>query len=152
MTQALESLHRRLLGGQYVSDAEYKAVRKAILRAVPTGTREDLRNALQARLRYGNDLFQRRRFEELVELIGPQAAVFIDVQEDFVDRVVAQRNFLTHDVPDRIHPPMDVHDMYRHVLRLRALLGVLLLREIGISPDQSAEAIRNARWFKSFVS
>jgi len=152
LTQALESLHRRLVGGQYVSDEEYAAVADALVAALPSSAPAGLRDSLKARLQYGNELSQRRRFKELVDLVGRQAAVLVDLHGDFVQRVVAQRNYLTHDVPDGRYPPMDLGELYRYVLRLRAFTAVLLLREIGVDPARSVEAIRKLRWFRSFVA
>ena len=149
LTQALETFHRRTRGGEYLLPDEYEPVRSALVAAIPHGIPPDLRSALKSRIEYGNEFSQRRRFKELLDSLGTDRDV-VTKDADFIGSVVEQRNYLTH-LPAGTEPTMTPGEMFYASMRLRTLLIVLLLLEVGIDGAEAAEGLRRTRWHRGFV-
>lgn len=56
LTQALEAFHRRVRDRVYLSEEEYKTIRDVLVKTIPVGIPEGLRESLKSRLRYGNEI------------------------------------------------------------------------------------------------
>jgi hypothetical protein len=151
LTQALETFHRQLFGGDYVDDTTYEEIRLALTGAIPSSTPTDLRAALKSRIKYGNQFSQRRRFKELLESLSPECHAIVVDGEDFVGRIVEERNFLTHYDDSDGFQPMSHHKLHEMVVRLRALLTLLLLAQIGIVGGEAETALRRTRWYRGYI-
>jgi hypothetical protein len=151
LTQALETFHRQLFGGRYVGDTEYELIRVALVKAIPHGTPDDLRSALKSRVQYGNQFSQRRRFKELLESLTPEGRDMVADGQDFVGRVVGERNYLTHYDESDDFVPMSHLKLHEMVVRLRAFLTLLLLNQLGISGSEAEGALKRTRWYRGFL-
>lgn len=149
LTQALETFHRRTRGGRYVTEAEYSPIETALVASLPSHTPSDLRQALKSRIKYGNEFSQRRRFKELLDSQSANRRL-VTSDDGFVDAVVDQRNYLTH-YPQDAGPPMSPREMFNASVRLRTLLTLLMLAEVGIAGSDAAEGVRRSRWHRGFV-
>ena len=79
--------------------------------------------------------------------LGEPSRGLVSSDPEFVDRVVEERNHLTH-YPDDESPPMEPEELYYASVRLRALLTLLLLREIGVVGAEAVEGLRRTRWYR----
>ena len=148
LTQALETYHRRTRPGLYVKPDDYGPVRDALTTAIPAGTDSSLRQALTKRLEYGNEFALRRRLSDLLKSLGKHSdAITSGPPLEFVEDIVAERNYLTHYPPGEPEP-MTPADCVYSSMRLRALLTLLLLGDVGIAGDEAAEGLRRARWHR----
>jgi hypothetical protein len=147
LTQALETFHRRTQEGLFLSDEEYAAVERSLLAAIPDGISSDLRQALTARISYGNELSQRRRFQDLMNSLDEASRLVVSSDPRFVERVVEERNFLTH-YPEGKTPSMDSEELFYTSARLRTLLTFLLLKELNIDGTEAVEGVRRTRWYR----
>lgn len=152
LTQALESFHRRFHDGRYLAEEEYAPVAKALVSAIPSGLPSDLGQSLKSRIRYGNEYSQRRRFNELLQSLGAAGEMTVaSGQGDFVQRVVAERNRLTHHAQTPEHPAMGMQTLNESVIRLRAFLTLLLLVELGIDRDEASGLVGQTQWYRGFL-
>jgi hypothetical protein len=148
LTQALETLHRRRMPGLYIDEKDYKPIHDALVAAIPDGTAPDLRQSLKTRISFGNELAQRRRFKELRGSLGePSSSV---VTPEFLEQAVEMRNFLTHYPSGQ--PPMSPLELTLATYRLRTLLSLLLLAEVGITGSEALVGLNRTRWVRGFVT
>lgn len=147
LTQAIEAYHRRRLGGQYLPDKLLKPIKEELLgviqkakiekeEGVPPGAKQ----ALTARLKHINDYSLRRRVRELVRDPGNLLGRIIPKPRSFAEAVVNARNYLTHYSTEQEGQAESVKDLYLLAERLKALLDVVLLRELGFE-DQKIEKL-----------
>lgn len=144
LSQALETLHRRLFKGIYVTKDEYKETRQALVRAIPSNTPEKLASKLTAMLNWGNEFSLKDRLTELLESLNQenrQQLLNWNTREDFVRTVADTRNYLTH-YKESAKPATaeSLREMYNLNQRLRAILTVILLKHLGMEETLIAQA------------
>ena len=135
LTQGIESYHRRAIGGHYVSDTEYENLQKAFIAAIPSSTSDDYKSALKQRFRYLNEFSLRKRLKGLIDKCSPMFLSFVNAPDIFVDQVIATRNYLTHFDKEPESNVLQGEPLYWATRKLRALLEICLLLEIGLSVD-----------------
>lgn len=150
LTQALETLHRRTRSGMYLTADAFEDVRKEIVAAIPPSAPGDLKDALKRRLEYGNEYSLRRRLKELYESLDPETRATVLPDKAFLLRVIAERNYLTH-YPAQASASMSPVELFYTSMRLRALVSVLLLREVELSGSEVAGGLRRNQWFRGYV-
>ncbi len=142
LAQALESFHRRTRRGIYVEPDVYARYCDTIVQAIPQEAPHDLRDALSARLRYGNEHSQRRRFRELLDALDDRLCAMVTRDAAaFVGRVVATRNYLTHYDEESRAEAWHGADLLYPNQRLRVLLSILLLQELSLDAAVVADAV-----------
>lgn len=153
LTQALETFHRSTRGGTYLPDADYERIRKSVVEAIPDATPSDLKASLKSRLKYGNEYAQRKRFNHLFHELEPACVKLVtDDSLAFVNSVVDTRNYLTHYTNELKANALDGAELYNANTRLRTLLIILLLKEIGISEQKISSLVeRNSLLTKGWV-
>lgn len=134
LIQALETYCRRVQGGKYLSDADYEKIAAALKAALPPTTPQDLRNSLvQGKIKYGNEYSLRKRLRELLcSLEDETAALITDSLGKFVEDVTSTRNYLTHYTSELSTHAFKGGDLYSAYLRLRALMTIVLFKELGL--------------------
>lgn len=138
MAQAVETLHRRLYGGEHIPKAEYrtlnKKLRKALDDAFPDDLAPEARQAIKERLGYANEFTLKDRFLDLLRrLPGDVCAYICNDAQAFAEACKNERNLLTHDPADSVHEPMSDRHGATHTLRWLAVLTIL--RHLGV-PDE----------------
>ncbi|MCU1304946.1 MAG: hypothetical protein JWQ87_5230 [Candidatus Sulfotelmatobacter sp.] len=144
LAQAIESFHRRVLGGTYVSVAAYQPVHQAIAAAIPGNLESAFRSRIKDSLRYAYQYSLRTRLKALLKTltVATKAVIIPGKEADFVDLVVNVRNYLTHydesTALSLVHDAIGMHNLNEQV---RALLTILLLRQMGLSEEKAAGAV-----------
>ena len=138
LMQAVETLHRRLYGGEYLQ-THHPTNSRCPLLSDPSRSRGRFQAEARSAIKYGNQLSLRTRLKALLRTLSDRTkqSILGEEEKDFVHLTVRTRNYLTHyDEADR--PPIidDVHRMYNLNVRVRALT-ILLLIHLG-----AAEKIR----------
>lgn len=144
LMHSLESYHRAMAGGQYVSSEEYRAYYRGLHDYIKASIREEnLRTALGDKLKYGNEYSLRRRLKEIMRNLGDDLGPLVAVQHnDFIDTVVRVRNDLVHQGKTTL---MNDQEMFYASQRLRLLLTIVLLQTLGLDNAVIGEAIRRNR-------
>jgi hypothetical protein len=147
LAQALESFHRRLSDGLYVSPDEYGAVQGRLVAAIPEDVRPELKNKLAEMLKWGNEFSLRTRLKQLMAGLNQEDLRHLTngaSNKDFVELVVDIRNYLTHyNVSSKPSIVENTTEMYNLNRRLRAILTLLLLTNLGVSEHIASLAVRS---------
>ena len=145
LVHALESYDRSVRPSRYLADEDYAKVRAALLNAIPAGTPSDLRDSLKSRIEYGNEYALRKRFKNLLKSLQPSAVQLVcDNPEDFAERISKTRHYFSHYTDElRKDAILETQDLFNAAHRLRILLTILLLKELGIEESTIVDAIRN---------
>jgi hypothetical protein len=135
LAQALESFHRRVYGGHYVSPDEYSSLRKTLISAIPGGLDEKLAGKLKSMLDFGNELSLKSRLENLFS--GIQAQHFVDLcgnndARQFIKLLADVRNYLTHYSGKKPTILENTVEMYNLNRRIAALLTLLIFKYFGL--------------------
>jgi hypothetical protein len=147
LTQALETFHRHAYDGTYLSAEDYEKVHAALAGAIPTGTPNDLKQALTKRIEYGNEYSQRKRFHELLSSLDDTARELLRIDRTLLNRVVDERNHLTHRPPESDdYVPLDNAERRLTAQKLKAFLFLLLLSHLHFTGDDVKARYPMSRW------
>lgn len=138
LAQALESFHRKVYGGKYLSEEEYSGIRKALVDAIPVGIDGKLSVKLKSMLQYGNELSLKSRLEELVKGIRREHLENLsgtDSPQKFIRMLVNIRNYLTHYEGPKPTILEDAVEMYNLNRRIKALLMLVMFKHLGLPED-----------------
>ena len=145
LVQALEAYHRNLYDGKYLSEREYKRARREIKCAIPESVEGEHRRNLEAAINSGNSYSLKTRIIKVCDEILPKYLVngnvvivhaLIDNLDDFAEKVKATRNHLTHHPNNRGKNVMSDSEIPLYVAKLRFILRICFLVELGFPPDQ----------------
>jgi hypothetical protein len=137
VAQALESYHRRVIGGTYLAHEVWSGILASLVQAIEAAPLpRDVREAFQQKLRYFNEVSLRRRLKELTQRVSGLIDAFIPDSMYFVRRIVGTRNYLTHYDDASLSESVSGQDLQLLSEQMQGLLEVLLLREVGFNDDQ----------------
>jgi hypothetical protein len=134
--QAVEGLLRELDPGYYMDTAAYDDAYAEMIKHLPACIRGNHRQALQNRLKFGNEPSLRRRLTNALRSLEPETRDLIlnrHSLKSFVGNVVDGRNYLTHYPSDGRRTQLTYSQLHMASGRLRSLGGILLLRELGLT-------------------
>jgi len=147
LIQAIESIHRRIYGGEYLPKEEYKYVYDDLVGAIPGEVRSDLKDRLKEYLKYGNEFSLRKRLGEIFDKHQEILDRFIENKNAFIEEVVYTRNYRTHHDEDLKERAAGGEDLYRLTQKLKMLSEICLLIELGFSSEEiKALFSRNRRY------
>lgn len=150
LIQALEAYHRVMGEDKYVSDDNYARIQTALVDAIPTSASPDLRSALKARIKYGNEFSLRKRLALILKSVPDElGSIITDNDKQFVNKIVDMRNYLTHRDESQQKGAMDIAAMFNSAESLKLLIAFLLLTEIGIERTKVAEVMLNHDVYKN---
>lgn len=136
LMQALESFHRVTKGGKYLSNEDWNPFRATLSCAISTDLESGHRESLKSRIKYGNEYSLRKRISELLETIDAKTLSLLSPTDKYFTGVVVDtRNYLTHYDDELKNVSLKNADLYWANQRLRILITVLLLKEIGVQED-----------------
>ena len=153
LTQAIESYHQRVYGGEYLSDEDYKVVYNSlveVVKAMPQDTKGSLKDRLKEYLKYGNEFSLRTRLKEVVNDYGVLTTLFINNKDTFINDVVETRNYLTHYDEDS-KPPSPVENyeiLFQLIQNLRTIVEICLLKEAGFSLEETQALFSRNNYLK----
>lgn len=156
LAQAIETYHRRMIGGKYQADEEYLAgLYRILVSAIPYDLNDDFRESLKAgKLRYANEYSLRKRLQELTTKYSPNIPFgFLNSEERsrFADKVRDTRNYLTHYSTELESKAAHGEGLIVLVDQLRALLEVIFLEEIGFSIEAIQEMVSKNRRYRTVL-
>jgi len=147
ITQALESYHRRTRNGEYLSSTIFNPLVETIVAAIPDDTPGDLKSSLAQRLKYGNEFSLRKRLRNILNELGPLIDPYIRNKEIFVEQVLSTRNYFTHYDKTLEEKALKGEEFYWLTRKLRAILEICLLLELGISKEKVVTLLKRNRQY-----
>ena len=132
--QMFEAFHRETLGGLYVEQDQYEGWRQAVVAAIPSDIPRNLRDALKARLKYGNQLSLRTRLRQTFAALPSeiQRVLELDPKRD-ADAITATRNYHTHLDPSSANSIVEEGELPPVSSKLVMTVGYLLWCELGLA-------------------
>jgi hypothetical protein len=141
LVQALEVYHRRAL---YVPDLpreEHERRVGEILDAVPEEHKGWLERKLQVVSEPSLDQRLHKIFKRHLGIVESVIDRKKGVRAEFIEKVVATRNFRTHFDDSKKYKAARGEDLYQIMRKLNLVLEACLMEEIGFSPEKTKDAI-----------
>jgi hypothetical protein len=153
LTQAVESLHRRLFDGQYLTDEAFGELGATLIAALPQDLDRDARRSFVTKIGFMNEFSQRKRIKDLVSRIetdfGPESMDRLENQRVFIDKLTDTRNYYTHFTPELY--PKAYHGLGVVVLieKLRFLLDMSFLWLLEFTQDDVRRILENTNKYRT---
>jgi len=142
LIQGVESFHRNLRAGKYIGTSGFRKISKILREAIPEDVTGDFRQSLESRISFGNEYSLRTRIRLLFQELDEKTARLISQNpEEFIDRIVATRNYFTHYTTGLKRKAFDGDALYYAYQKLRILLIILLLKEVGLDESVIRRAV-----------
>lgn len=145
LTQAIESYHRRVYGGEYQEKNKYRiGLCKSFVEIIPIDFDKDYKDSLKQKLKYLNEYSLRKRLKDICKenLKEVLERSNLDLLKDFKDKnainsfadsVTDTRNYLTHYDEELKNKTVNGNELYTLLKKLKILLEIFLLKELGFS-------------------
>jgi len=144
LVQAIESYHRRTMRNYELPEDEHQKRITEILDSVPS----NYRKWLEWKFKYSNEPPLRQRLEDILEVCSEVLDEFIDDKSLFVDKTVDTRNYLTHYDPELKERSAEGEELHRLTQKLKRLLEICLLKELGFNSDDIESLISRIRRYQ----
>lgn len=143
LTQAIESFHRVTIGGKYLSNNDWETHRATISNCIPNTLESSHKQSLENRIKYGNEYSLRKRMQDLIDSLHTEVLEAITPSKKYYSGVIVDtRHYLTHYDDDLKENALDGTELFYANERLKILLIILLMKEIGIDERHVIEALR----------
>lgn len=152
IVHALESYHRSISEGHYLSVEQYQPYLDMMVQAIPAEIDPDHRRALKSRLKFGYQYSQRKRFQELFDLINVDLQCLVTSNVPvFINKVVDTRNYLVHRDETSKGMTLEWPERLFAYRRLRMLMTILFLKFIGLEDDAIYQHMSKNSRVKQFI-
>jgi len=154
LAQAIETYHRRRFGGKYQTDEQYRGdLYQRFVEVIPPGLDPGFKQALrEGKLKFANEYSLRKRLREIMCQIRSRLSLGFIVSGDavgiFIDNICDTRNYLTHYDPELKARAAEGSDLVKLTQRLKAILGICLLEEMGLPPQTIKEIVSQNRGYQ----
>lgn len=146
IVRAVECFSRATSDAKYIDDGDYRLIADQLECAMPESVPHDLKSALIARLKYGNEHSLRRRTRSLIDGLAPETqSLFCASPGKFVEGVVATRNYLTHYTDELAPNALNSSALFWATEKLKSMLQILFLKDVGLSEQSIQTAMANSR-------
>jgi len=147
--QALETLHRNRFGGTYLVEKEYDDIFIVLNNSIPPATAVDLKEALRSRMKFGNEYSLRKRLRILADGLpggagGAVGTLIHPSLQDFLNRSVQTRNYLTHFTSVLECEAFRDADLFYATQLLRWFFVAVLLVDMGLPEGHLVDALTDA--------
>lgn len=132
LMQAIETYHRRVVGGREEEQDKYDLKKKTIVDSVD----EAYKDWLDKKLTYGNEISLRKRLEYIVNKYGLCFKGIVEFNNILMNKIINTRNYLTH-YDKRFKKDEIFSDLKLAFCNelLKMIIEAILLVEIGIKQD-----------------
>ncbi|MCU1267845.1 MAG: hypothetical protein JWM21_4163 [Acidobacteria bacterium] len=142
LIQAIESFHRDMRKGEYLSQEAFEQIRATLTKTIPKEIANDFRESLKSKIRYGYEYSLRTRLRRLFDELEVQTVQLMTQNvNDLRNRIVDTRNYFTHYTAELKKVAFDGENLDYANFKLRVLLIILLLKEVGLSEAVIRDAI-----------
>ncbi len=145
LVQALEVYHRRALYVPDLPKEEHERRVREILYAVP----EEHKGWLERKLQVVSEPSLSQRLHEIhkrhLNIVESVVGKKKQVRAEFIEKVVATRNYRTHFDDRKKDKAARGDDLYQIMRKLNRILEACLMEEIGFPPEKTQDAISGIR-------
>lgn len=144
LMQAIESFHRVTRTGKYLNDKEWKPFRDQLANKLPVELDRWHKESLKSRIKYGNEYSLRKRINDLLQSLDENTLSLLSPSANyFTNDIVNTRHYLTHYDDELKDNALEGADLYWANQRLRILITILLLKEIGLEESVIIESMKH---------
>jgi hypothetical protein len=148
LIQALESYHRIMMVGEYLTKEAWSPYKDIMTQCIPIGIDADHKISLKSRIRYGNEYSLRKRMKELVSSLEENTRQAILPSNNYYSGIIVDtRNYFTHYDEGMRDTCLKGEDLYYGNQRLKILIIILLLKTIGLDEKIIIKSLRDCRRF-----
>jgi len=153
LAQALETYHRRMYGGTYMSQDDYKGVADVLKSAIPQDLDSAHRDSLKKRIEFGYDYSLRKRLGDIVtNILAPYQEItlkLIENKNEFIGSLVDTRNYLTHYTEELEKVAItEPQQQYIFVQKMKILMQLCFFVELGFPVEVVNKLMENNYDFK----
>ena len=149
-TRALEAYHRNRYDGVYLTPEEYEPIKQALIKAIPDYVENSHQDKLKGMIKYGYQFSLRKQLKMICnEILGEYKEIVEELLGDsnsFVDKVIATRNYLTHNPKERPKNVIPDEKLYYYIRKMQSLLRICFLVEMGFPPDEIKRLMREYKF------
>jgi hypothetical protein len=139
MIQALESYHRAFISNEELTKSEHEKRIAAIMETAP----KIHETWLAEKLQYSNEPSLRKRIKTILEMFPKTVPAIIPDPKWFINRAVRTRNYMNHFDPVLKDEASNNTELFALTERLRVIVEMCLLKEIGFDLDEINTKITN---------
>jgi len=129
LVQAIESYHRQTIRNVELEKDIHEKRINSILESVPN----EYKSWLNQKLAYSNEPSLRQRMGDVTSSNSEILRRFIDNCDEFIQKIIVTRNYFTHNDKELEKEAVREEELYPYILKLRTLLEILLLQELGFT-------------------
>jgi len=146
LVQAIESYHRRVYNGKYLSGVDYQEIYETLVEAIPRDVDKNFKDSLRQKMIYLNEFSLRTRLKEILKKCGDMVNLLIRDHAVFIEDVLNTMNFLTHyDITLEMKAKTG-QELFQLVQKLKYILEICFLIELEMPPESiKVLANRNRR-------
>lgn len=149
----LESYYGAAYGGRYLNDDSFESAYQALVAAIPDSMPQDFRDSITQRLKFTNEFSQRKRLFHIIQSLGHGLESLLGSNpREFIESVVATRNYLIHHDPVDKELALRGRDLYEANQRLKMLIIAVLMKEMGIDEETTFKVIKENRRYSGFFT
>ncbi|HMO16438.1 MAG TPA: hypothetical protein PKD64_18410 [Pirellulaceae bacterium] len=154
MIHAIENFDRHRNASHYLSKEEYEPIRQLLTNSIPPSVSKDHRRSLASKIEFGHEYSLRKRLAGLYASLSSECQQIVcRGDSSFPQKVADTRNYFSHYTKDLEAKAWTNPDQLFHATeRLRFLLTILLLRDLGMEESLIANAIKNNVALQHFVN
>jgi ApeA N-terminal domain 1 len=150
LAQAVETYHRTTYGGKYQDDDIYlNGLYAALVSSLPSDIDKGFRESLvKGKFRYAHEYSLRKRLTEMLKVLRDSLPdnVFRNSEhrEQFVNKVVTTRNYLTHYDKGSMENVVKNAELFHLEQGLKLLMETIFLKEMGFDPNKAKECLKKS--------
>lgn len=148
LIQALEVYHRRVHGGKYLSDDDFKGVYEKLVNAIPGETEADFQASLTGKMKYLHEYSLRKRLKKITDDFKNVIGILIKDVSFFMKSIEDTRNFLTHYDTSLEDKKKDGQELYTLTEQMKFLLEICFLSEIGMTEDKIKQLVTRSQRYQ----
>lgn len=147
LIHAIETYHRRTMKNYVLPKEQYESRTKEIINSVP----QQYKGWLCWKLNYGNEPDLRSRLKELLEKFSFTLNESQGYNSKFIEDVVNTRNYHTHFDEKLKDKVVQSNDMFKLTQKMRVMLEIFLLTELGFTEEKITTLIRRSMQNKGIL-
>lgn len=152
LIQCLESYHRRIYGGKYCTDEEYKEIYNRMLESLAYDIESDFREKLEGYLKYAHEFSLKKRLKSIIKILKKNE-IYINPSFDKKGHLISDlgdiRNELTHH--DEISGKSeDFVKMSDYIEIMQRIIEICLLLELELPSEVFIELVKKGDWRNFF--
>lgn len=155
--QTLEIYHRKIYNGKYFNEKEYQENAEKLITFINDNITNELRERMIGMVNFGNEYSLSKRLREIFKGFDTETRSHIvgnsRDRDTFIQQLVDTRNYLTHyDLGTKNNVLMGSQEKYYAIQRLRAIITILLFKEIGLGEPTILSRLKDNKYYSYSLS